>query len=244
LEDGSSLQRLLSRYLEDVEVAQVANLEQAMQDLAHAPARALLINDRQVGPALARLDTNALPYGVPALVCGIPGVEQVVETLGVAGYLLKPIAREALWEALERLGPVKTVLVVDDEPDALQLFGRMLDTAGRDYRVLRAANGRAALDTLRWQRPDVILLDLVMPAMDGYELLHALRQDAELHSIPVILISACDPLGQPLVSSALAVTCRGGLSAQQLLLCVQALSTILSSAGSSVDPVQRAAPDG
>jgi CheY-like chemotaxis protein len=229
------MQRLLGRYLDSVEIASASSLEEAVADLAQTPAQALLINEMQVGPALERLQAANLPYGVPALVCALPGVEQAVGVLGVAGYLLKPIAREALWAQLDRLGQVKTVLVVDDEPDALQLFGRMLEAAGKDYRVLRASNGREALETMRWQRPDVILLDLVMPEIDGYGVLREMSKDAGLRDIPVVLISARDPLGQPIVSNALAVTCRDGLSAHQLLLCVQALTAILSKGGQAPD---------
>ena len=247
IETGNSLQRLLNRRLEGVEVVPAASLEQALREMAQAPAQALVINALHVSQELARLDAAALPPGVPVLVCAVPELEQAVEALGAADYLLKPIAREALWAALDRLGqikPIRTVLVVDDEPDALQLFGRMLRAGGRGCRVLRAANGREALEMLRWQRPDVILLDLVMPEMDGYHFLEAMRQDAAVRDIPVILISARDPLGQPLMSNALAVTCREGLSAQQLLLCIQTLTTILSRVDPFGGPAQPAAPDG
>jgi signal transduction histidine kinase/CheY-like chemotaxis protein len=243
-ESGNAMQRILSRYLDGVEIESASSLEEALEDLAQTPAQALLVNDMQVGRALERLSAASLPYGIPALVCAIPGAEQATGALGVTGYLLKPIAREALWAELDRLDPVKTVLVVDDEPDALQLFGRMLEAAGRDYRVLRASNGREALDLLRWQRPDVILCDLVMPEMDGYQLLGAINQDSALRDIPVILISARDPLGQPIVSNALAVTVRDGLSVQQVLLCIKALSAILSRGGQAGDPTPPAASAG
>ena len=243
-ESGNAMQRILSRYLDGVEIESASSLEEALDDLAQTPAQALLVNDMQVGRALERLSAASLPYGIPALVCAIPGAEQATGVLGVTGYLLKPIAREALWAELDRLDPVKTVLVVDDEPDALQLFGRMLEAAGRDYRVLRASNGREALDLLRWQRPDVILCDLVMPEMDGYQLLGAINQDSALRDIPVIIISARDPLGQPIVSNALAVTVRDGLSVQQVLLCIKALSAILSRGGQAGDPTPPAASAG
>jgi signal transduction histidine kinase/CheY-like chemotaxis protein len=243
-ESGNAMQRILSRYLDGAEIESVGSLGEALDDLAQTPAQALLVNDMQVGQALERLSAANLPHGIPALVCAIPGAEQATGVLGVTGYLLKPIAREALWAELDRLRPVKTVLVVDDEPDALQLFGRMLEAAGRDYRVLRASNGREALDLLRWQRPDVVLLDLVMPEMDGYQLLDAMSRESALRDIPVVLISARDPLGQPIVSKALAVTMRDGLSVQQVLLCIKALSAILSQDGQAGDPAPPAASAG
>jgi len=129
----------------------------------------------------------------------------------------------------------KTILVVDDEPEALRLFRRMLASTGRGYRVLRAANGRQALAILRSERPDAILLDLVMPEMDGFQLLAAKNADPALRDIPVVAISARDPAGQPILSNALAVTRGGGLSTPQLLACIEALSRILSPAGRAAE---------
>jgi CheY-like chemotaxis protein len=102
--------------------------------------------------------------------------------------------------------------------------------------VLRAFDGRQALEILRREQVDVILLDLIMPAMDGFQFLAAKSQEPALRDVPVILISARDPMGHPIVSNALAVTCRGGLSIQQLLACIEAVSTILSPVGQLVDP--------
>ena len=113
---------------------------------------------------------------------------------------------------------------MDDETDASRLFGRMLASAERGYRVLRAYDGRQALDLLRREAVDVILLDLAMPEMDGFEFLNHKAQDAALHDVPVILISARDPLGHPIVSKHMAVTTVDGLSARQIVDCVQALS--------------------
>ena len=81
-------------------------------------------------------------------------------------------------DSLDRLGVSgKTILIVDDEPDALHLFWRILASARRGYRVLTAENGLRALDLLREQRPDAILLDLVMPDFDGFKLLEARNED-------------------------------------------------------------------
>jgi signal transduction histidine kinase/CheY-like chemotaxis protein len=246
VESGDSMQRLLRRYLDRTEVATAPDLERALEEISQAPAQALLVNDIHVGEALHRINSSqALPYGTPAIVCAIPGTEQAAGTLGVFDYLVKPISRETLLACLDRVeGGVKTVLLVDDEPDALHLFGRILNEANRDYRVLRAPNGRQALDILRHERPDVMLLDLVMPEMDGFELLATKGQDPELSEIPVILISARDPLGQPIVSNGMAVTCRRGMSAREILACIDALSRILSRATSPLDRALTTAPPG
>ena len=95
-------------------------------------------------------------------------------------------------------------------------------------RVLRAGDGEEGLRIMREERPDAVLLDLVMPGMDGFRLLEARSQDPALRDIPVIASSARDPTGHPVVSSALAVTCAGGLSAPRLLACIKAVTEILS----------------
>ncbi len=246
LESGHSLQRLLSRYQDTTEVVRVASLEEATKELARVPAQALLINDLSVSGALERLkQPGVLPYGTPAVVCSIPDAQETVGALEIADYLVKPVSREALLATLDRLALAgKSILVVDDEPEALRLFQRMLASARRGYRVLRAANGRQALDVLHNEQVDAMLLDLVMPDMDGFRVLEARSQDPALKSIPAVVISARDPTGQPIVSEALAVARGGGISVPQLLACIQGLTQILGTAGQAADPGPTGTPSG
>ncbi|MFC1976400.1 ATP-binding protein [Chloroflexota bacterium] len=246
LEQKDTLQRLLSRYMEDVEIATVHSLPEAIQELADVPARALLINDMSLNDALESLDENGgLPYGTPAINCSVPGIHEIAGGLGVSDYLVKPISREALLDALDRLEMAgKTVLIIDDEPDALRLFRRMLLRSNRGYRILRATDGKQGLRILREEKADVILLDLVMPKMDGFRFLSHKSQDDALRDIPVVIVSAEDPSGQPIVSHTLGVTRGGGLPIPQLLACIDALSQILSTAGQADEPVEPAVQPG
>ncbi len=230
LDEDETLTRLLNRHLPDAEIVPVGSLAEAQRLLAGEAGGALLVNDESVGDGLRRLaQAGGLPAGTPAIVCSVPGPHAASEALGVTERLVKPILRETLLEALDRAGAgAGSVLIVDDEPDALQLFGRMLQTSGRAYHVLLARDGLEALAILREQPVDAILLDLVMPVMDGFELLAALRADPARAGIPVVIISARDPLGQPIVSSALAVTQTGGFSAAQLLAAIQFVANTFS----------------
>ena len=81
-----------------------------------------------------------------------------------------------------------TILVVDDEPALLRLMEFVLDRQG--YRLVTATNGEEALEQARASRPDVIVLDIMMPKLDGYQVAEALRADAELSGIPIIMLSA------------------------------------------------------
>lgn len=234
LERGQSLRRLLIRHLEGIDIVSVDTMADALDVLQVSPCQAFLINELDVGNALTRLQArSALPYGVPVIVCSVPGVEQAVDGLGVTGYLVKPISRSALLAAIEALPqPVQTVLIIDDEREALMLYRRMLSSAVRGYQVLRARNGREALQVLEHRQPDVILLDLTMPEMDGFEFLRV-RKDADWVDIPVILISARDPLGHPIVSNALAVASAGGLSVSQILTSVKFYTSMLAPGAST-----------
>ena len=82
-------------------------------------------------------------------------------------------------------GEATTILVVDDQPSVRTLLADYLTAAG--YRVTVAENGRAALDAVRAEPPDLVLLDIMMPQMDGYEFLRVFRKD---HRTPVILLTA------------------------------------------------------
>jgi CheY-like chemotaxis protein len=81
-----------------------------------------------------------------------------------------------------------TILVADDEPEVRSLILALLEDEG--YRVVVAANGRAALEAVERRRPDLILMDIMMPMMDGREAVRRLRARPELASVPIILMSA------------------------------------------------------
>lgn len=246
LEQGNSLQRLLSRYMYQAEIVTVANYQQALEELSKVPTQALVINRFAAGDALEYLKNTAnLPYGTPVIICAIPELSDIASSLGVADYLVKPVTREQLLAALDRcVGPEATILVVDDEPDAVQLFWRMLMSSGHKYRILTASSGQEALETLRHEKPDLILLDLIMKDISGFEVIERCSQDARLKEIPIVVLSARDPTSQPIVSDALTVTCQGGLSIQQLLACIEALSQVLSMCGPVAPPTLTAAsPD-
>ena len=221
---------MLRRYMGELEIVSVQSLDDARVEVARDPAEAIVVNDLQVGARLETLrEGGGLPPSVPVLVCGVPAIEQALGIPGVSGYLVKPVSRAQLTAALDALpGRVQRILLIDDERDALQLFRRMLASTGRDYRVLRATTARRGLELLASERPDAVLLDLAMPEMDGFAFLEAKAANPVLRGIPVILVSARDPMGHPIVSNALAVTTHGGLSVRRLLAGIAALTQIVS----------------
>jgi CheY-like chemotaxis protein len=85
---------------------------------------------------------------------------------------------------------VKTILVVDDELDIVDVLSDLLTAEG--YRVITASNGREGLTRLAEARPDLVLLDRMMPVVDGAEMLRLMREDASLGGIPVVMMSAAE----------------------------------------------------
>ena len=112
--------------------------------------------------------------------------------LGAADYLIKPVNRETLSAALRAASGTggHKVLVVDDDDLMRSGIAKILMREG--WEVVEAENGRAALECLQQLQPDVIMLDLMMPEMDGFEFLNAMRLRPEWRDIPVLVVTAKD----------------------------------------------------
>jgi len=114
--------------------------------------------------------------------------------LGAAAYLLKPLNPVLVLDALRRVIGEKEhphkrhVLVVDDDPHVAEMLRQTLPES--DFALDAAEDGEAGLQAIEVQRPDVILLDLMMPKLDGFGVIERLRANSELRNIPIIVISA------------------------------------------------------
>ena len=84
--------------------------------------------------------------------------------------------------------PEKTVLIIEDEEDAAELFAEMMRVSG--FRVLKTSSSMPALTMMTTEKPDVVLLDIMMPEISGLDILRQMRRDPALSSIPVIVVSA------------------------------------------------------
>jgi len=111
--------------------------------------------------------------------------------LGASEYLTKPIDRKRLAALVKRYVPHRSagpILLVEDDAPTRSLLGRTLTKAG--WAVTEAENGRVALERVAATRPSLVLLDLMMPEMDGFEFLDVLRRDPAGRTIPVVVITA------------------------------------------------------
>jgi signal transduction histidine kinase/CheY-like chemotaxis protein len=227
VENGKTLNNLLNRYLPGVEVTLVSDPDQAITELNRSPAQLLILNTSsdESDPFPSRL-----PFSTPVVRCFVPGEYEVAKRLGVTDYLVKPVSLTKLQNAIEKLSgeEAKTILVVDDEPDELHLFVRMLESMPTRHRILQTTDGVRALSMIRNRKPDIILMDLIMPGMDGFQVLAEKSRDQSISSIPVIIISVRDPTGEPMLGNTLSISQGGGFTVANLMDCLQALSNVIS----------------
>jgi GAF domain-containing protein/CheY-like chemotaxis protein len=142
---------------------------------------------------LAALRQDSELAEIPVIMVTILDEQRRAAALGAAGYLTKPIDRERLRRMLERFRtaerPTRVLVVEDEEFQRERLRDCLADAT---WNVAEAANGREALICLERAKVDVILLDLMMPEMDGFEVVAALQKHQHWRDIPVIVITSLD----------------------------------------------------
>ena len=158
---------------------------------------------------------------IPVILMTIVDEKNRGYSLGATDYVVKPVNRERLSGALRNICGVlgRQVLLVDD--DAMMRRGRRLALEKDGWQISEAENGRVALERLAKARPDIIMLDLIMPEMDGFEFLVEMRGRAEWRDIPVLVVTAKDLTAQELSrlnSDVERVLQKGGAQLQELLL--------------------------
>jgi len=129
--------------------------------------------------------------GIPVIMLTVRADQDFGFAMGVADYLQKPIDRERLVGVLKkyhRTRPSNHVLVVEDDPAMREMLCAML--GNKEWTVAEAENGLAALESITRCPPSLILLDLRMPVMDGFEMIAELRKHEDWRKIPVVVVSA------------------------------------------------------
>jgi len=139
---------------------------------------------------LSSLKADPQVADIPVIMLTIVDDRNLGYALGAAEYLTKPIDRERLVAVLDKYRRDQPVLVVDDDLTVRQLLRRMLEAEG--FGVVEAENGRAALERLRDVVPCVVLLDLMMPEMDGFEFAAEFRRHEAWRGIPIVVVTAKD----------------------------------------------------
>jgi signal transduction histidine kinase/CheY-like chemotaxis protein len=128
---------------------------------------------------------------IPVIMLTVRADQDFGFAMGVADYLQKPIDRDrfvAVLKKYHRPQPANHVLVVEDDPSMRELLCRILEN--KEWTVSKAENGLAALESITRHQPSLIILDLKMPVMDGFEMIAELHKHEDWRKIPVIVVSA------------------------------------------------------
>jgi signal transduction histidine kinase/CheY-like chemotaxis protein len=141
---------------------------------------------------LSDLKADPATRDIPIIVLSIIDNKELGFSLGAFDYLLKPFEKEAIMAALHRIPGMaaKRVLLVDDEPAAVDLLTQILQDEG--YQVKGTYSGEEALRALDASPQDIILLDLLMPEMDGFEVIQRVKANPRWRDIPIIVVTAKD----------------------------------------------------
>lgn len=208
---------LIEQYLEDYGVVALADFSQVHSKITELLPNALIVDQAIINENQVQAVLQDSPYFLPIVSFVFPdsashpvggsashpvgGSTDQLSYLppGVANYLVKPITRQRLIEAIRSLNRnIRSVLVVDNDP-AMVRFVTLALTSGEDetistpgYQVQAAFSGLEALAQLRQELTDVILLDLNLPDINGWEVITRIQQEPMLARVPIILITASD----------------------------------------------------
>jgi len=232
IDDEASARELMERFLarEGFQVVTAGGGEEGLRLARERRPDAITLDVLMPGvdgwAVLAALKGDPATADIPVVMLTIVDERNLGYALGAADYLTKPIDRDRLLAVLSKHRRGRSVLVVDDDPDVRALLRRSLEREG--YAVVEAEHGRAALARLGEATPDLVLLDLMMPEMDGFEFLVELRRLPASRHVPVVVITAKDLTPEDhrrLNGSVERILAKGAVSREALLGEVRALVT-------------------
>jgi len=230
IDDEASVRDVVRRFLgrEGYRVVTAPNGEEGLRVAREQRPDAITLDVMMPGmdgwAVLCALMADADLCDIPVIMLTIVDDKQTGYALGASDYLTKPIDRARLLSVLERYRRDLPVLVVDDDASVRQLLRRTLEADG--YAVVEAQNGRVALEVLERGVPGVMLLDLMMPELDGFGVVSALREREAWRGIPVVIVTAKDLTAEErawLNLSVVRVLEKGGRGAEKLLAEVKEL---------------------
>ncbi len=198
VDDDATVRELVERHLERSGFAVVTasggqeGLRLVRELRPAAVTLDILMPDLDGWTVLAAIKGDPALSGTPVVLMSIVDQKNRGYALGAADYLVKPVDRAKLVETLTGIcgATAGRALLVDDDEVVRRSVRQALEPIG--WKVTEAENGQAAVELLTATRPDVIILDLMMPKMDGFEFLDELRGRPDWQDIPVVVITAKD----------------------------------------------------
>lgn len=214
--------QLFKRYVTKHKVISTTDITQvtSMVDTVKPSA---IVMDSKYAQELDPVIRDELSEIAPLITCPMPSGRRIMQNLGVRDYLVKPVTQSVLQGAIAQLAqPIKSVLIVDDDQEIVRLFSRMIQAMSDQYEVRKAYSGLEGIALMQTQPPDLVLLDLLMPDIDGLTLLERMKALPELAPIPVIMISArgaSESVASPL-QGMLTIKKQAGFQPIELVRCI------------------------
>ncbi len=225
VDDDEAITTFFTRYLKAHHVVACNSEAQALRNIAEfEPDLLLLARDHPYQRLQKRID--ALDLALNVITLPMPSGRAAIRQRGVSDYLVKPVSREMLRKALARYGEAaRSIMIIDDNRDIVRLFTQTLRSLDERYRVRAAYGGADGIAMMEREPPDLLMLDVLMPGMDGFAVIEAMRGAPKLCDIPVILISAkgASESITPNIYGDITLARKGGYSPIELLGSVQAL---------------------
>jgi PAS domain S-box-containing protein len=200
IEDNARAAELVRLQLEPegFEILHAADAATGLELLASRPPTVIILDimlpDMDGWELLARIKQPGSPSAhVPVVIASIVADAQKGFSLGASAVLQKPVSREDLVTTLEDIGLTRApgsvkVLVVDDDPKAVELLSAYLAEPG--YAVSRAYGGRDGIAAARRELPDLVVLDLMMPDVNGFDVVQELKASPDTADIPIVVVTA------------------------------------------------------
>jgi CheY-like chemotaxis protein/anti-sigma regulatory factor (Ser/Thr protein kinase) len=197
VDDEVPARELLASYLEPEYRVVTADsgaegVKKAQQLRPEAITLDVLMSGKNGFETLVALRKSPETANIPIIIVSIVDEKQVGFALGAADYLIKPIRKSVLLETIRRHVPYQSdddaaILLVDDDPRTLALLEETLRAAGYETQSVRS--GARALEVLSSKLISAVLLDLLMPGMDGFEVIHHVRQEPTLQELPILVMT-------------------------------------------------------
>jgi signal transduction histidine kinase/CheY-like chemotaxis protein len=198
IDDEVPARELLASYLDsEYQIAMADSGADALHKAQHLRPDAITLDVLMPGgngfEILVALRKTPEIANIPIIIVSIVDQKQVGFALGAADYLIKPIRKPELLEAIRKHVPPhadddSSILLVDDDPETLELLAETLRSAG--YETQSVGSGARALEVLSAKIVGAVLLDLLMPNMDGFQVIRHIRQEPKLKELPILVMTA------------------------------------------------------
>ena len=214
-----------ARYLKSHDVTSCNDEAAALRSLSQtAPDILLMAQEHNYARLLAKI--NEGHSDIHLITMPMPSGRAAIRQRGVYDYLVKPVALETLKKVLAQFGTaLSSIMIIDDNRDIVRLFSQTLRSIDPEWRVRFAYGGVDGISMMRDTPPDLLMLDVLMPEMDGFQVIDIMQSDPLLREIPIVLISAkgASESITPAIHGQISLSRRAGYSPLELVTCVQAL---------------------